>query len=65
MHSRETTTETKTCGEFSEMTVAYLKPVEKGFAVCNASGEQLAVFGTREAAFFNAIQHELTPVWLH
>lgn len=54
---------------FSELTFAYLKPVTtstgKGFAVCTASGEQLAVFNTRDAAFFAAKQHDLEPVLLH
>ena len=48
----------KSSMNFSELTFAYLKPVVtkqgKGFAVCTASGEQLAVFDTRDAAFFAA-----------
>ena len=54
---------------FSELTFAYLKPVTtkqgQGFAVCTASGEQLAVFDTLDAAFFAAKQHDLEPVLLH
>lgn len=69
MDSGENTTQTKSSMDFSEMTIAYLKPVTtaqgKGFAVCTATGEQLAVFDTRDAAFFAAKQHDLEPVWLH
>ena len=54
---------------FSEMTMAYLKPVATpqgtGFAVYNASGEQLAVFKSRDEAFFAAKQHDLEPVLVH
>jgi hypothetical protein len=54
---------------FSEMTLAYLKPVATaqgtGFAVYNASGEQLAVFKSRDEAFFAARQHDLEPVLVH
>ncbi|MDX2073740.1 MAG: DUF1150 family protein [Alphaproteobacteria bacterium] len=55
--------------DFSELTFAYLKPVStkqgQGFAVCNASGEELAVFQTRDAAYFAAKQHNLEPVLLN
>lgn len=54
---------------FSALTFAYLKPVNttqgKGFAVYTDSGEQLAVFSTRDAAFFAAKQHDLEPVLLN
>lgn len=59
----------KSSMNFSELTFAYLKPVTtqqgKGFAVCTASGEQLAVFNSRDAAFYAARQHDLEPVLLH
>jgi len=59
----------KSSMNFSELTFAYLRPVAtaqgKGFAVCTANGEQLAVFDTRDAAFFAARQHDLEPVLLH
>lgn len=59
----------KSSMNFSELTFAYLKPVTtssgKGFAVCTASGEQLAIFSSRDAAFFAAKQHDLEPVLLH
>ncbi len=49
--------------------VAYVRPVstEKGthYAVCAADGTQLAVFGTRDAAWFAAKQHDLEPVLIH
>lgn len=48
---------------------AYIKhiPAEKGtgFALCAADGTQLAVFSSREAAYFTARQHDLEPVSLH
>ena len=54
---------------FSDSAVAYLKPVStaqgKGFAIYTADGSQLAVFATREAAFFAARQHDLEPVAVH
>lgn len=54
---------------FSAATFAYLKQVNtaqgKGFAVYNDSGEQLAVFSSRDAAFFAAKQHDLEPVLLN
>ncbi len=53
----------------SNPAIAYLRPVTtpqgKGFAVCSADGSQLAVFATRDAAFFAAKQHDLEPVNLH
>lgn len=49
--------------------LAYVKPVntEKGcgYGVYAADGTQLAVFGSREAAFYAAKQHDLEPVLIH
>lgn len=49
--------------------VAYVRPVttDKGtnYAVCSADGTQLAVFSTRDAAYFAAKQHDLEPVLIH
>lgn len=60
---------TKSSMNFSAQTFAYLKQVNttsgKGFAVYTDSGEQLAVFSTRDAAFFAAKQHDLEPVLLN
>ena len=51
------------------LAMAYLKPVHTtqgvGFAVCTADGSQLAVFPSREAAYFAAKQHDLEPMLLH
>lgn len=59
----------KSSMNFSALTFAYLKQVNtaqgKGFAVYTDSGEQLAVFSTRDAAFFAAKQHDLEPVLLN
>lgn len=48
---------------------AYIKtvPAEKGtgFALFAADGTQLAVFPSREAAYFTARQHDLEPVSIH
>ncbi len=57
-------------GIFSDVsTIAYVRPVttEKGkaYAVCASDGTQLAVFGTRDAAYCAARQHDLEPVHLH
>lgn len=61
--------ENKSSMNFSGITFAYLKPVTtqqgKGFAVYTDSGEQLAVFTSKDAAFFAARQHDLEPVLLH
>lgn len=47
-------------------TMAYIKPVttQEGpmFGVCAADGTLLATFPTKDAAFFTARQHNLTPV---
>lgn len=49
--------------------LTYIRPVVvgegKGYAVCTEDGVQLAVFGSHEAAFFSARQHNLTPVSVH
>ena len=49
--------------------VAYVRPVvtDKGtnYAVCTADGTQLALFATRDAAFFTAKQNDLEPTLIH
>lgn len=55
---------------FSESSpLAYVRPVltEKGngFGVYSADGTQLAVFSSRDAAYFAAKQHDLDPVDIH
>lgn len=49
--------------------LTYIKPVwmSEGvaFAVCSEDGVELAVFGTADAAYYAARQHNLTPVRLH
>lgn len=49
--------------------MAYVKPVitEKGtgYGVFAADGTQLAIFGSREAAYFAAKQHDLVPTLIH
>ncbi len=49
--------------------VAYVKPMttDRGtcYAVCSSDGIQLAVFNTRDAAFYAAIQHDLEPTLIH
>ena len=49
--------------------IAYVRPVvtDKGtnYAVCTSDGTQLAVFSTRDAAYFAAKQHDLEPVLIH
>ena len=49
--------------------VAYVRPAQTdkgpGYAVCAGDGTQLAVFATRDAAFFAAKQHDLDPVLIH
>ena len=50
-------------------TIAYVRPVatEQGteYAVCSADGTQLALFASKDAAWFAAKQHELEPVHIH
>lgn len=69
MEIPENITASKSSMNFSTMTFAYLKPVVttqgKGFAVYTDTGEQLAVFSTKDAAFFAAKQHDLEPVLLN
>ena len=47
----------------------YIKPIAFGegqaYAVCTEDGVELAVFGTPEAAYYSARQHNLTPVSVH
>jgi hypothetical protein len=38
---------------------------ESGFAICLADGTQLAIFPTRDAAYFTARQHDLEPCHVH
>lgn len=49
--------------------VAYVRPVsedeESGYVVCSADGTELAIFATRDAAYYAARQHNLQPVFLH
>ncbi len=49
--------------------IAYVRPVMteqgKGYAVCSSDGTQLALFSTRDAAYFAAKQHDLDPVLIH
>lgn len=56
-----------TLGELGN--AAYIKtvPADKGtgYALFAADGTQLAVFPSREAAYFTARQHELEPLSLH
>jgi hypothetical protein len=51
------------------LTVAYVRPVatDKGthYAVCTSDGTQLALFATRDAAYFSAKQHDLEPMLIH
>lgn len=58
---------TNATGEVSPM--AYVKQVvtEKGtaYGVFSGDGTQLALFSTREGAYFAAKQHDLEPVLLH
>lgn len=53
----------------SSLPAAYVRPVvtDKGtnYAVCSGDGTQLALFATRDAAYFAAKQHDLEPVLLH
>ncbi|MBM3617369.1 MAG: DUF1150 family protein [Alphaproteobacteria bacterium] len=48
---------------------AYIKTVPSnkgtGYALFAADGTQLAVFPSREAAYFTARQHELEPLSVH
>lgn len=49
--------------------IAYVRPViteqGKNYAVYTSDGMQLAVFSTRDAAYFAAKQHDLDPVLIH
>lgn len=49
--------------------LAYVRPVstEKGmgYGVFSADGTQLAIFASRDAAYFAAKQHDLDPVDIH
>lgn len=49
--------------------MAYLRPVKtdkgEGYGVFSGDGTQLAVFPSREAAYFAAKQHDLEPMDLH
>lgn len=54
---------------FESLPVAYIRPIMtdrgKGYAVCSADGDKLAIFATQDAAFFAAKQHDLDPVLIH
>lgn len=49
--------------------VAYVRPVagdaKGGYAVCAADGTELAVFASRDAAFYAAELHDLSPTLVH
>lgn len=49
--------------------VAYVRPIisDEGtsYAVCTSDGTQLAVFDSRDSAYFAAKQHDLEPVLIH
>lgn len=38
---------------------------QEGYAVCLNNGSRLAVFPTRDAAFYSARQHDLEPFSVH
>jgi hypothetical protein len=50
-------------------TMAYIKPIRDGlvlsYAVFAADGTQLAMFDSKESAFYNAVKHNLAPVSIH
>lgn len=50
-------------------TMAYIKPVKDGlvmsYAVYAADGTQLAMFDSKESAFYNAVKHNLAPASIH
>jgi hypothetical protein len=50
-------------------TMAYIKPVQDGlvlgYAVFAADGTQLAMFDSKESAYYNAIKHNLAPASIH
>ena len=50
-------------------TLAYVRPVETEqgthYAVCAGDGTQLALFETRESAYFAAKQHDMQPTIIH
>ncbi len=64
-----TPAESAEAAELSTSFLTYIRPVdlgeEMGYAVCTEDGIQLAVFGSEEAAYFSARQHNLTPVSVH
>ena len=45
--------------------VAYIRQVQDGYGVFAADGTQLAVFESRDAAYYTARQHNLEPVSIH
>lgn len=55
--------------DVEQVALAYVKSVTtkmgNGFAVFSADGTQLAIFGSRDAAFIAAKQHDLEPVSIH
>lgn len=58
-----------TINAFLNDKVAYIKPVKEedqiSYAVYAADGSQLAIFPTRDAAFYTARQHDLEPLDVH
>lgn len=67
-HPKQNASELRTI-TLDMMPVSYVRPVQtdKGvhYAVCSADGTALAMFATREAAYFAAKQHDLEPVSVH
>lgn len=49
--------------------VAYVRPAEvngaRGYAVCTADGQQIALFADRDVAFAACRQHDLEPLSVH
>lgn len=49
--------------------VAYVRPAEvdgaRGYAICTADGQQIALFADREVAFAACRQHDLEPLSVH
>ena len=45
--------------------VAYIRQVDTGYGVFAADGTQLAVFESRDAAYYTARQHNLEPLSIH
>jgi hypothetical protein len=69
MKSTDSANYRKHDSDFNEAAVAYVRPVKtekgQGYAICNGDGNQLAIYATREAAFYAAKQHQLEPHAVH